>query len=63
MESADSIHIFTTISNLSLLLVNNVQHVFLDNTFLYAHKDIRYMYIINVFYLPIIYVFMEIKLQ
>ncbi|CAI6373178.1 unnamed protein product [Macrosiphum euphorbiae] len=59
MESADSIPIFTTASNLSLL--NNAQHVFADGTFSYAPKHFLQMYTIyvhiNGFYLPIIYVF------
>jgi len=63
MESADSIPIFTTASN--LLLLNNAQHVFADGTFSYAPKHFLQMYTIHVyingFYLPIIYVFMETK--
>jgi len=63
MESANSIPIVTTASNLSLL--NNAQHVFADGTFLYAPKHFLQIYTIHVninrFYLAIIYVFMKTK--
>jgi len=42
VEYVDSIPIFTTDSNLSLL--NNAQHVFADGTFLYAPKHFLQMY-------------------
>jgi len=65
METADSVPIFTTASNFSLL--NNAQHVFADGTFSYVLKHFLKMYTVHVyingFYLPIIYVFMETKSQ
>jgi len=67
MESVDSIPIFTTTSNLSLL--NNVQHVFADGIFLYAPKHFLQLYTVHLYiyvyvcYLPIIFVFMKTKSQ
>jgi hypothetical protein len=44
MKSADSIPIFTTVDNLSLL--NNTKHVFADSIFSYAPKHFLQMYTI-----------------